>query len=178
MLPIQDPLEYFCELEKLAQKATQFPWDRLNEEYCSKLTLELRRLIQRTDSLHFKAEVIDSFFRNLLAEYSPPNSAFYMHPRHSLDWVIERDMWNVWSVLRMLSLPGAPKPVRDAALTACHASRKSCEILVKKMRESEAQQRALLPAGFLPSPEKIGPPPRRNFEPRVVGGRDFPHQSR
>src|SRR3989338_8581788 len=149
MLDISDLQSYFRELRKLSEDAAQFPWKPGAGSDVAELADELRCMLEFLEKRGNKEVAFEYFCREMLAECSPDNAAYYVSPLCSRASSIRKHAWFAYSALRAVELAHKPTGVTQVALTVCAsmgvASKKTLAML-----NVESANRAL------PAPPSFG----------------------
>ena len=148
MLDLSNLHAYFRELWKLSRAATQFQWNPDAVNYCAELADELKRMLELMEKNGHKEAAFEYFCREMLAEYSPDNAAYYVNPDCSRNSAVRKNAWPFYSVLMSMELDCKPLGVTQAALTVCAAMGVACD---KTLTILNAES-----MGKLPSPPPFG----------------------
>ena len=136
--------DYFHELWELSRKAAFFPWKSGTEDDLNGLAEELGRMLELMEKNGGKEIAFEYFCREMLAEYSPDNAAYYVSPVCSQDSSIRKHAWPFYSVLRNAELAHKPLGVTQAALTVCASMGVACRKTLE-MLNAESANKALPP---------------------------------
>ena len=80
MLDISNLQSYFRELRKLSEDAQQFPWKPGAGSDVTELADKLRCMLEFLEKSGNKEVTFEYFCREMLAECSPDNAAYYVSP--------------------------------------------------------------------------------------------------
>ena len=149
MLDISNLQSYFRELRKLSEDAQQFPWKPGAGSDVTELADELKCMLEFLEKRGNKEVTVEYFCREMLAECSPDNAAYYVSPVCSQGSSIRKHAWFAYSALRAVELAHKPIGVTQAALTVCAALGVACKKTLK-MLEAESANKAL------PAPPEFG----------------------
>jgi len=108
MLDMSNLPDYLHELWELSRKAALFPWKSGADGDRADLAEELGRIVELVEKNGQKEVAFEYFCREMLAEYSPDNAAYYISPVCSQDSSICKHSWSLYSVLRTAELDHKP----------------------------------------------------------------------
>ena len=148
MLDISDLQSYFSGLRKLSEDAAQFPWKPGAESDVAELADELRCMLEFLEKRGNKEVAFEYFCREMLAEYSPDNAAYYVSPICSRDSSIRKNAWPLYSVLKNVELAYKPTGVTQAALTVCAALGVACKKTLTMLNVESANKALPAPPSF------------------------------
>ena len=144
MLDLTNLSIYFCNLQKMSTDAAQFVWNAGAVGWCGDLAEELKRMLELMEKGGDKEIALEYFCREMLAEISPDNAAYYISPVCSQDSSIRGHAWFAYSALRAVELAYKPAGVTQAALTVCAALGVACKKTLAMLNAEPAK--ALLPS--------------------------------
>ena len=153
MPDMSDLPTYFRELRDLSGSAAAFPWMNGAEGERADLAEELRRIIELSEKGGQKEVAFEYFLREMLAEFSPDNAAYWVSPVCSQDSSIRKFAWTLYGVLRAAELERRPLGVAQAALTICVSAGVACKKTLAMLHAGSANK--LLP----PPPSFVQPAP-------------------
>ena len=145
MLDISDLQSYFRGLRKLSEDAQQFPWKPGAGSDVTELADELRCMLEFLEKSGHKEAAFEYFCREMLAECSPDNAAYYVSPLCSQGSSIRKHAWFAYSALRAVELANKPTGVTQAALTVCAALGVACKKTLA-MLNAKSAEKALPPS--------------------------------
>ena len=126
MLDLANPLDYFRELRELSGDAEQFIWNTGAGNKLAELADELKNILELSGKRKREAE-FEYFLREMLAECSPDNAAYYVSSVCSQESSICKHAWFAYSALRAIELDYKPAGATQAALTVCAAMSVACK---------------------------------------------------
>ena len=143
MLNTTNKREYLLQLQRLAASAKDFTWKNDAAHDCEELAYELKRLLESWDNVSMWSRMYEVLCRYALAEYSPSNGAYYLSPEGSSSSDIKRQMWLLYSMLKLAEHNNQPKVVIEAALTVCTSTQVACSKILELMVRPDVKKQRL-----------------------------------